>query len=314
MLNIAVVWVDSENTPWKEAIDEHTVNGIVECLTELDCLVDIIEITEIPTDKIAEELCAYDCILNLSYGIHAWTQADLAFWFDLKKIPQIASSGLAQRIAQDKLSVEYRCLDKGIQVPISLISKDEIEDNLMYISKPRFGGCHRGISIKEGLEIKDNWLEFSGKDLLIQPYYIGREFSIAVIPNIQADGFEALPPLEIVPFPERDVFIAGSSFGETRRNFEPQLAQAKIEQMQAIALAAHKLIGLDYYSRCDFRLVGDEIYLLDVNAMPNLHHKFSMLPALLVQHNIGMKEFVRRLLSLYYLKNKAHQDALDLVF
>ncbi len=314
MLNIAVVWVESENTPWKEAIDEITVNGIVNCLSELDCMVDVIELSDIPTDDFAEQLKIYDCILNLSYGVKNWTQADLAFWFDLKKIPQIASSGLAQRIAQDKLSVEYRCLDKGIQVPISLISKDEIEDNLLYISKPRFGGCHRGISIREGFEIKKNWLEFSGKDMLIQPYYIGREFSIALIPNLHADGFEALPPLEIVPFPERDIFIAGSSFGETRRNFQPVLAKSIIEKMQAIALASHQLIGLDYYSRCDFRLIGDEIYLLDVNAMPNLHHKFSMLPALLVEHNVGMKEFLRRLLSLYFLKNKAHLDAVDLVF
>ena len=59
-------------------------------------------------------------------------------------------------------------------------------------------------------------------------------------------------------------------------------------------LALHKLLEIKGMSRTDIRVSNDEVYILDINTMPNLDTQRSYLPALTNHHGIQMKELIER--------------------
>jgi D-alanine-D-alanine ligase len=205
----------------------------------------------------------------------------------------LSSGGAQQQKAQDKLWVEQLLLESGLFVPVSLQHTNNLHHNL-YISKPRFGGCHRGIEIFTAEEVQVHFQKCSAENKLIQPYLIGREFSIAIIPNENGTQYEALPPLEVIPFPKRDIYLAGQSHGKTRKSYFPNIDSEMLNSLCDAAVSAHNALDLKFMSRVDVRWVNNTPYILDVNTMPNLHPRKSMLPGLLKVHKIGLATLLKR--------------------
>jgi D-alanine-D-alanine ligase len=98
--------------------------------------------------------------------------------------------------------------------------------------------------------------------------------------------------VEIVPNTERTIFIAGNSFGSTQRTFDYILDTDVMQELQTVSASFHQHLGLRYMSRLDFRVRENKPYLLDVNAMPNLHPIKSLLPALLQQNGHSLKDLI----------------------
>jgi D-alanine-D-alanine ligase len=144
-------------------------------------------------------------------------------------------------------------------------------------------------------------------------YLTGREFTVGVMPNALGNHFEASEPIEIVPFPERDIYIAGQSFGSTQRLVKPEVEPEIASKLKEIALKAHRMLHLEYYSRCDFRYHNGTCYLLDVNTMPNMHPRLSMYPAMLQESGIAMSEFMARVLRRFRLLEYGKTMADELV-
>jgi D-alanine-D-alanine ligase len=209
----------------------------------------------------------------------------------------MSSGGAQQQKAQDKLWVEKILLQNGLFVPVSIENASNLHHQL-YISKPRFGGCHRGIEIFTAEEVPDRFQNCSAENKLIQPYLIGREFSIAIIPNENGTQYEALPPLEVIPFPKRDIYLAGQSHGKTRRSYFPNIHSEMSNSLCDAAVSAHNALDLKFMSRVDVRWVDNTPYILDVNTMPNLHPRKSMLPGLLKVHKIGLATLLKRSISM----------------
>lgn len=292
---VAILYAESRYTPWKENIDFETVGSFVEALSE-DYATLVVHMMQ-PNEELAALLKSADFVLNLCYGYGNYNQAEVAAWLDLQGINHLSSCGDAQLIAQDKKAVEELLLEKGVRTPVSL-SQSSLLSFDSYIQKPRFGGCHRGIEI---IDIEEAQLRLSAgidSDTLLQPYLIGREFSVGVIPKADGSGYEVLPPVEIVPFPARDVFIAGSAFGTTQRDFHPQLSEEMKRELQTAAVMSHNTFGLNYMSRVDVREYDGHMYILDINTMPNMHPRKSLIPAILEEHGITLKELVSRFIRI----------------
>jgi predicted ATP-grasp superfamily ATP-dependent carboligase len=289
MKTLVILYAESEYTPWKENIDSLTVN-FIRSLLEPDYKVDIRHM-EYPTDYLGKLLREYDGVINLCYGFMEYSQAEIANWLDNQRVNHFSSPGWVQRLVQDKLCVEKKAVQLGIQVPLCINHQQNLDREITYILKPRFGSCHQGIHILKGESMQNLLNAGSFGNHILQEYIAGREFSVAVIPSDIGSCYKSLPPVEIVPNSERVIFIAGNSFGSTHRSFSYELDSQIKERMMTIASEFHEKIGLRYMSRMDFRLRENEIYLLDVNAMPNLHPIKSLLPALLEQNKQSMKEF-----------------------
>lgn len=294
-MQIAILYAESRFTPWRENIDTNTVITLHKALPK-SANGTIIHMTK-PNVDLVKLLSKFDYIINLCYGYYHFSQADVAEWLDQNNIKHLSSRGTQQQMAQDKFHVETILGEYKIAVPKSIQHLSEICQGL-YISKPRKGGCHRGIEIMDAHTARTKFDLNCTEDKLTQPYLIGREFSVAIIPNEGGTGFETLPPLEVIPYPKRTIYLAGQSHGKTRKNYHPILSFTEKDNIIDACLTAHKALGLTFYSRVDVRLVGDTAFILDVNTMPNMHPTKSMLPGLLKTHKIGMREFVKRIISM----------------
>jgi D-alanine-D-alanine ligase len=294
-MKIAILYAESRFTPWKENVDTATVINLFKGLPT-NAQGSIIHMTE-PNQALVDLLLTFDFVINVCYGFHEHSQADIAEWLDANKIKHLSSGGVQQQMAQDKLYVEQVLIDHQIAVPKSVQHYAEITQGL-YITKPRKGGCHRGIEITDAQTAFEQFEARCAEDKLTQPYLMGREFSVAIIPNENGNGFETLPPLEVIPYPKRTVYLAGQSHGKTRRSYHPSVSETEKNNIINTCLAAHKSLGLTFFSRVDIRLLGDTPYVLDVNTMPNLHPTKSMLPGLLKTHKISMRDFVSRIIRM----------------
>jgi D-alanine-D-alanine ligase len=291
MLKIGILYSESKFTPWRENIDTETLISLYRALPK-NATGTIIHMTE-PNKDMADLLKRYNLIINVCYGFDSYNQADIATWLDENNIAHLSSGGVQQQKAQDKLWVEQLLLESGLFVPVSLQHTNNLHHNL-YISKPRFGGCHRGIEIFTAEEVQVHFQKCSAENKLIQPYLIGREFSIAIIPNENGTQYEALPPLEVIPFPKRDIYLAGQSHGKTRKSYFPNIDSEMLNSLCDAAVSAHNALDLKFMSRVDVRWVNNTPYILDVNTMPNLHPRKSMLPGLLKVHKIGLATLLKR--------------------
>lgn len=296
MKTLVILYAESEYTPWKENIDSFTVN-FIRNLLEPHYRVDVRHM-EYPSDYLGKILQQYDGVINLCYGFMEHSQDEIASWLDNQRVNHLSSPGWIQRQVQDKLWVEKKAVQLGVQVPVSIQHKTVLEKQHTYILKPRFGSCHHGIHILNGESMSNLLQAGSFGNHILQEYIAGREFSVAVIPSDTGIDYKALPPVEIIPNSDRLIFVAGNSFGGTSRSFSYNLDTNIKEQMMTIASDFHKQLGLRYMSRMDFRLRGNDIFLLDVNAMPNLHPVKSLLPSLLEYNNISILDILQNSIRL----------------
>ena len=117
-----------------------------------------------------------------------------------------------------------------------------INEHTQYIYKPRFGSCHRNISILSAAEARSK-LENPESEMLLQPYILGREFSLAIIPSENIKDYIALKPVEILPKESNDFFIAGNSIVHTTKNFSPDITVYEEKKLMESALNIHKYLG-----------------------------------------------------------------------
>ena len=293
MLKLAYLYTDSELTPWKENVNEETLAFLLEH-TPQHIAAEVVHFDGF-TDEMRDRLLDFDLVFNLSYGYGRLGQVEVAAWLEDQGIRHTASGKAAMALAQDKGRLPELCRELGLCTPTVHYTAMDLDPVTLYLAKPRTGSCHRNITIDKGFVLRTTlaWDE----DLIIQPYITGREFSVAVIPGA-GGGNLSLPPIEIEPENKGSIFIAGQLMGKTFRNFCPDIRLDQQEELMHQALVLHQYIGLRGMSRTDFRM--DErgvLYVLDVNAMPNMDPKRSLLPALCQHHGVGMGDLIRRLIA-----------------
>jgi D-alanine-D-alanine ligase len=150
------------------------------------------------------------------------------------------------------------------------------------VVKPRRGGSSVGCSLALGLAELERALQRAfqeGPDVLVEAFVRGVEATGAVL---EQPGGEllALPPVEIRPH--------GAFFDYNEKYAEDGalelcppsgLDDAACERVRAQALAAHRALGCEGYSRTDFIVPADggEPVFLETNTLPGLTRR-SLLP------------------------------------
>jgi D-alanine-D-alanine ligase len=238
----------------------------------------------------------FDLVINLCYGYDSISQADVVKWLDAYSIPHATSSWSSQVLAMDKSKLPGLCRELDIDTPPLLGLNDVLNNRETMILKPRYGSLHRGIRIFRNNEITIE--EVLCEDNLIQPYIYGREFTVAVIPAANSAEYICLPPAEIIPlYIAEKEFIAGNASGRTRVKFDPYLPEGLKRKIMKANLALHKHMGLRGMSRTGIRMMHNNFYVLDVNAMPNMEPNKSFLPLIARHHGISYHELIQRLIS-----------------
>lgn len=241
---------------------------------------------------------------------------------DLLGMPYTGSGVYASALAMNKWRTKQVYQANGIPTP------DALAYDLRYAPAPdvaaaqaeaasRFGfpmvlkadnqGSSFGVYIVRGPEdFEAAWqgaTKFS-PEILIERFVPGTEVSCGVIGG---GTLQALPVVEIVPAGEWFDFEAKYTPGAAEEIVPARVSPALTQQIQDLAVAAHRSLGCWGMSRTDMRITPDgAIYVLETNTIPGLTEG-SLLPKEARAAGIMLPELFDRLISFALDRHQARR-------
>lgn len=86
-------------------------------------------------------------------------------------------------------------------------------------------------------------------------------------------------------------------FKPFKTTVKPKLEESIVKEIQNLAMKAYEATGCRGYSRVDFLLSGDKIYINEINTLPGFT-SISMFPKLMANIGISYKELITRIIHL----------------
>jgi D-alanine-D-alanine ligase len=165
-----------------------------------------------------------------------------------------------------------------------------------YVVKPNLGGSSLGVEVVQragDLLAAVRRILAQGSEVLVERYQPGVEVTCAVL------GEEPLPLILIRPGEDSCFFDYQSKYvpGRAEEICPAPLPQDVSRGIQAMALHAHRILGLSGYSRADFILHEGQAHLLEVNTLPGMTST-SLLPQAAAVHGLDFDHLIQRLIEL----------------
>ncbi len=246
-------------------------------------------------------------------GLHGNFGEDgkLQAFLESLNIPFTGSGSFASSLAMDKVVSQELMHAHGLEIIKTVdfwrddwdINHGQILDLCATLGKgimvkPADGGSSVGIckNLDRTSLAKDIEETFKHTEhIMVQPCVVGREFSCGVIE--QNGQLNALPATEIIPknsdfFDYEAKYQPGASDEITPAQIEPEL-MLKIQEASAKAHLAH---GCQGYSRTDFILSGDNLFVLELNTLPGMTET-SLLPQQAKAAGISFSELLDIIIS-----------------
>ncbi len=220
---------------------------------------------------------------------------------DLVGIPYTGSGYLGSALAMDKVVTKELLQGAGVQTPpwlLAPVDEAAIERQLggyPVVVKPTREGSTVGVSVAHDAgelgPALDRAAQFGGA-VLIERFIPGRELAVGIL------GDEALPIVEIVPSHEIYDYECKYTHGQSEYRVPAPLSAELQEQVQAAALAVHRVLRLSAYSRIDFRLDSEGgSWCLEANSLPGMTET-SLLPKAAQAAGISFSELCERIVML----------------
>jgi len=221
-------------------------------------------------------------VINTLHGEYS-DVAPIQTTIERMQIPYTGSTSLAATMAIDKLASRLLFRQNGLVVPTTLnfdfrkildfkSVQREITSyfNLPVVIKPNSKGFSFGVGIvKDAADIPEAIRYAAGFDkiILVEEFLRGLEVSCMVVET--RSGLVGLPPVVLMPVFKKQ---ASSSFDipetkDAKLNIA-HLDEEIIKRIKTVAVYIHKLLGLRHYSKTDFILIKDKLYVLEVNPFP----------------------------------------------
>lgn len=213
---------------------------------------------------------------------------------EMLRVPYVGTDPRACRRAWDKPTAKAELARAGVATPDWVVlphttfrelGAQSVLDamverlGLPLMLKPDQGGSALGAQVvREASELPAAMVGCLayGDTVLAETFVQGVEVSVTVIDG--PDGPEALPAVEIVAENGVYDYTARYTAGLTTFHAPARLAPETAERVGALAVNAHRLLGLRDVSRTDAIVDGDgEVQFLEVNVSPGLTET-SMLP------------------------------------
>jgi D-alanine-D-alanine ligase len=252
---------------------------------------------------VAEKLAALrpDAAFNALHGPMG-EDGSIQGVLELLRIPYTHSGVLASALAMNKAMAKIVLRDAGVPVPKGrIVNRREAARshalNPPYVLKPIAEGSSYGVFIvKEGAQTPpaelaaDDWR--FGESLLAETFIAGRELTCAVI------GDRAMDVIDIRAadggwYDYEAKYTKGGSIHILPAELKGNIYQ----QIQQLALTAHKALGCRGVSRSDFRFDDrpegtGELVMLEVNTQPGMTET-SLVPELAAHAGMTFGELVR---------------------
>ena len=210
-------------------------------------------------------------------------------------IPYTGSGILASSLAINKVIAKKVFQFSGIQTPEFKypIKDNEIPLEFPYLIKPVSEGSSVGMSIVREKAQHEKAVSIANEygDCFAEKYINGKEITIGILGDL------ALPILELVPKKEFYDYEAKYTKGMTEFIIPARLSEDVSKMSKNLALKAHRALGCRDFSRVDFVVDDNNIYVLEVNTIPGMTD-LSDVPAEAKAMGIEYDELVERILRL----------------
>ena len=220
---------------------------------------------------------AYNAIHG-SFGEDGQLQAEL----ERRGLAYTGAGVAASRLAFDKLASKRRFLEAGVPTPAFEVVRQggALPDMpVPLVLKPLREGSSVGVHIvREPDALQAAWEDVFryGEEALCEQFVEGRELTVGVL------GDQALPVVEIKPrsgfYDLANKYPWMNTGGGTDYFCPADIGPEATAAVQAAALAAHRALGVEVYSRVDVLLdAGGNPWVLEVNTIPGMTDS-SLLP------------------------------------
>lgn len=256
-----------------------------------------------------EDICRYADIAFLALHGDNGENGRLQATFDLLGIKYTGSGYLGSAVAMNKGITKSIFLNHGVPTPDGRSFKPEDKSNgkingwntFPCVVKPCSGGSSVGVSI---VEDKTNFLKAMDeaflyeKEVVVEQYIKGREFSIGVI-----DG-KALPIIEIIPKEGFYDYVNKYQAGKTEEVCPAVLDEEVTLYLQEEAVKAFEALQLEAYARIDFLLDSDgNAYALEANTLPGMTSA-SLIPQEAAAVGISYEQLCNKIIEVSLKKYK----------
>ncbi len=220
--------------------------------------------------------------------------------------PYTGSGINASRLALDKIASRRVFEKHGLPVPPYTTTKKMLPSppqalGFPIVVKPRMEGSSIGLSVvKNRRRFTDACRRAFryGDAILLEKFIRAKEITVGIL------GTKALPVIEIVPQKKFYDFHAKYKDKKTEYYVPASLHRRLYNEAQALALAAHKVLGCRDFSRVDMLIdESDNLYLLELNTIPGLTER-SLLPKAAKAEGISFTKLCTTLLELA-IKNRS---------
>ncbi len=226
---------------------------------------------------------------------------------ELIGIPYTGSGPLGSALAMDKLVAKELFVSAGIRTPPWLVAPVEpsaVESALggfPVVVKPSHEGSTVGVSVVRSAEELQGAIEqaaaFDGVPI-VEKFIPGRELAVGVL------GDEALPVVEIRPRHEIYDYECKYTRGMSEYEVPARLSPECTEEVQSLALKAHRVLRLYAYSRVDVRLDHESRpWCFEVNSLPGMTAT-SLLPKAAAAAGISFEELCERIVRLALVRER----------
>jgi D-alanine-D-alanine ligase len=220
---------------------------------------------------------------------------------DKKGIPYTGARAKSSRIAFDKSLAKQAFLAAGVPTPKSEVidcSNGPVLPSFPapFVVKPPREGSSVGIEIvkdQKDAEAAIAKASQHSKDLLIEEYISGYELTVPVIDGIPYPVVHIVPPEGYYDLAAKYTWLTGANY----------ICPADIDlettiKVQAAAVAAHKALGLEVYSRVDVMLdSNNNPYVLEANTIPGMTET-SLLPKSAAADGLPFPELCKKIAEL----------------
>jgi D-alanine-D-alanine ligase len=217
-----------------------------------------------------------DLAFNIIHGTFG-EDGQLQALLDARGIPYTGEGEAGSRLAFDKIASKRRFVAAGVSTARwEIVAKGDAPTlPLPFVVKPPREGSSVGVHIVQDTVALDAALEdcFSrDTEVLVEEFVQGKELTVGVV------GDEAFPVVEIVPKVDFYSYENKYTKGASEYFCPARLDAETTARVQEAALAAHRSLGLEVYSRVDVLLDAQgNPYVLEVNTIPGMTET-SLLP------------------------------------
>ena len=212
---------------------------------------------------------------------------------DILDIPYSHSGQLASALAMDKPMAKRLFAAVGIPVAEHVIAarQDITAGDVLerpYVVKPLNEGSSVGVHMvlegdDEPLFGNTGW-PYCDR-VMVEKFIPGREMTVSVM------GDKALAVTEIITAREFYDYDAKYAAGGSRHVLPADIEKKIADEAMRLAVLAHQTLGCRGVSRADFRLDGNDLYLLEINTQPGMTPT-SLVPEQAVHAGISFQDLV----------------------